>query len=83
MARGPMNNPSPRTSKPTKARARKTSHGSLRVWLLGPAGPLDEPKGHFRTKEEALRFARKRACWIVWEPALDGPVEWTYEEKKT
>jgi hypothetical protein len=61
----------------------RTVQGSHRVWLLGDAGPLDEPKGHFRNKEEALRFARKRPCWVVWEPALDGPVKWTYKEPKT
>lgn len=65
-----------------RRRTSKPAPGTHRVWLLGPVGPLDEPKGHFRNREEALRYARGRECWIVWEPALDGlgEVKWTYKE---
>ncbi len=90
-----MNRPAPRPSKPatptgctprgpviattTKPR---TVPGALRIWLLGNAGPLDEPKGFFRTKDEVTRYARGRKHWAVWEPTFDE-IRWTYKEPRT
>lgn len=55
-----------------------------RVCFRTPAGGCAAPQGHFRSREEAKRWAGKRDAWIVWEPVPDVvKVKWTVKERKS
>ncbi len=57
--------------------------GLYRVMFVSPDGGTSGPQGHFRTQEEAKRWAGKRKAWIVWEYRFaDEKVKWTVKAGK-
>jgi len=61
--------------------AKTKIEGCYRLCFRTPGGGCAPSQGHFRTKEEALRWAGRRAAWVVWEPVF-GEVRWTVKAKK-
>jgi len=73
-----MNSPAPQTSKPSK----KLGLEHYQVCFTMNDG-CAAPQGHFRSREEAKKWAGKRPCWIVWTPPDDPKnIKWTVREKK-
>jgi len=56
--------------------------GCYRVMFLSSSGGCAPPQGHFRTREEAQRWAGRRKAWFPWEPVMPGEkVKWTVNNR--